>query len=41
LLNAAHKSGCQHFYVEQEAPFTMARIDAAAKGYAYLKGLVA
>jgi sugar phosphate isomerase/epimerase len=39
LLPAAHKAGCQHFYVEQEPPFTMARIDAAAKGYAYLKGL--
>jgi sugar phosphate isomerase/epimerase len=39
VLNAAHKAGCQHYYVEQEAPFTMARIDAAAKGYAFLKGL--
>jgi sugar phosphate isomerase/epimerase len=29
ILPAAHKAGCQHFYVEQEAPFTMARIDAA------------
>jgi sugar phosphate isomerase/epimerase len=39
ILNAANKAGCQHYYVEQEAPFTMERIDAAAKGYAFLKGL--
>jgi sugar phosphate isomerase/epimerase len=39
ILPAAHKAGCQHFYVEQEPPFTMERIDAAAKGYTYLKGL--
>jgi sugar phosphate isomerase/epimerase len=39
ILGAAHKAGCQHYYIEQEAPFTMPRIDAAAKGYGYLKGL--
>lgn len=39
ILPAAYKAGVEHFYVEQEAPFTMARIDAAAKGFAYLKGL--
>ncbi len=39
LLPAAHRAGCEHFYVEQEAPFTMERIDAAAKGYAFLKAL--
>jgi sugar phosphate isomerase/epimerase len=39
ILPAANKAGCKHFYLEQEAPFTMARIDAAAKGFAYLKAL--
>jgi sugar phosphate isomerase/epimerase len=41
ILPAAYRAGCEHFYVEQEAPFTMARIDAAAKGYGYLKALKA
>jgi sugar phosphate isomerase/epimerase len=39
ILPAARKAGCQHFYVEQEAPFTMARIDAAAKSFAWLDKL--
>ncbi len=39
LLPAAQKAGCQHFYVEQEPPFTMSRIDAAAVSYRYLAGL--
>ena len=39
ILPAAYQAGCEHFYVEQEAPFTMARIDSAAKGFAYLKAL--
>ncbi len=41
ILPAAHTAGCKHFYLEQEAPFTMARIDSAAKGFAYLNGLKA
>lgn len=39
ILPAAYKAGVEHFYVEQEAPFTMVRIDAAAKGFGYLKAL--
>lgn len=39
ILPAAAKAGCEHFYIEQEAPFEIPRMDAAAKGYAYLKGL--
>jgi sugar phosphate isomerase/epimerase len=39
ILPAAHKAGCEHFYIEQEAPFTMPRLDAAAKGHAYLTRL--
>lgn len=41
ILPAAYKAGVEHFYVEQEAPFTMARIDSAAKGFGYLKALKA
>jgi sugar phosphate isomerase/epimerase len=41
ILPAAYKAGCEHFYVEQEAPFTMPRIDSAAKGHAFLKVLKA
>lgn len=41
ILPAAYKAGVEHFYIEQEPPFTMARIDAAAKGYAFLKQLKA
>jgi sugar phosphate isomerase/epimerase len=36
ILAAAHAVGVEHFYLEQEAPFTMPRIDSAAKGYAFL-----
>lgn len=41
ILPAAYQAGCEHFYVEQEAPFMMPRIDSAAKGFAYLKALKA
>lgn len=36
LLPEAHRLGVRHFFVEQEPPFTMARIDAAAKSFDYL-----
>jgi sugar phosphate isomerase/epimerase len=39
ILPAAHKAGCENFYIEQEAPFEMPRIDAAAKGFRYLSAL--
>lgn len=39
ILPAAHRAGCEHFYIEQEPPFEIPRMDAAAKGYAFLKGL--
>jgi sugar phosphate isomerase/epimerase len=39
ILPAAFKAGVQHFYVEQEPPFTIPRIEAARKSYAYLSQL--
>jgi sugar phosphate isomerase/epimerase len=36
VLEAARKAGVQHYYVEQEAPYTIARFDAAAKSFAFL-----
>jgi sugar phosphate isomerase/epimerase len=39
ILPAAQKAGVRHFYVEQEPPFTMPRIDAAAQSYKYLSSL--
>jgi sugar phosphate isomerase/epimerase len=41
ILPAAHKAGVQHFYVEQEPPFEMARMAAAEKSFGYLAKLVA
>ncbi len=41
ILPAAQKAGVQHFYVEQEPPFTMSRMDAAARSYTYLAQLKA
>ncbi|MEZ5742418.1 MAG: sugar phosphate isomerase/epimerase [Sphingomonadaceae bacterium] len=40
ILPAAHAAGVRRFYLEQEPPFTMARIDAARKGYQFLETLV-
>ena len=40
ILPAAYSAGVRHFYVEQEPPFTMARIEAARKGHDFLAGLV-
>lgn len=39
ILPAAHAAGVRHFYVEQEAPFAMPRMDAAAKSHAFLAAL--
>jgi sugar phosphate isomerase/epimerase len=39
ILPAAHKAGVRHFYVEQEPPFSMPRMDAAAKSFGYLSKL--
>ena len=36
ILAAAQAAGVEHYYLEQEAPFAMPRIDAAAKGFAFL-----
>ncbi len=41
ILPAARKAGVEHFYVEQEPPFTMTRMEAAAKSYQYLTALTA
>lgn len=39
VLPAAYAAGVRNFYVEQEPPFTMDRMDAAAKSFAYLRQL--
>lgn len=39
VLPAAHAAGVRNFYVEQEPPFTMSRIEAAAKSHAFLAQL--
>jgi sugar phosphate isomerase/epimerase len=39
VLPAAHAAGARHFYVEQEPPFTMTRMEAAAQSYAFLAQL--
>lgn len=39
ILPAAHRAGVEHFYVEQEPPFTIPRIEAARRSYAYLTAL--
>ncbi len=41
ILPAAHKAGVKHFYVEQEPPFERARMEAAAKSFAFLSKLLA
>lgn len=39
LLPTAYDAGVRHFYVEQEPPFAIPRIEAARKSYAYLAAL--
>jgi sugar phosphate isomerase/epimerase len=39
ILPAAYKAGVRNFYVEQEPPFAMARMEAVAKSYAFLAAL--
>jgi sugar phosphate isomerase/epimerase len=39
ILPAAHRAGVEHFYVEQEPPFAIPRIEAAERSYAFLKHL--
>jgi sugar phosphate isomerase/epimerase len=39
ILPAAHAAGVRHFYVEQEPPFVIPRIEAARKSYDYLAKL--
>ncbi len=40
VLVAAHAAGAQHYFVEQEPPFSIPRAEAAAKSYDYLSQLV-
>lgn len=40
ILPAARAAGVEHFYLEQEPPFAIPRIDAARQGYDYLAGLI-
>jgi sugar phosphate isomerase/epimerase len=39
LLPAAYAAGVRHFYVEQEPPFAIPRIEAARRSYSYLAAL--
>ncbi len=39
ILPAAHRAGVRHFYVEQEPPFTITRMEAAQRSAIYLAGL--
>lgn len=39
ILPAARRAGVEHFLVEQEPPFTIPRIEAAAKSYRFLAGV--
>jgi sugar phosphate isomerase/epimerase len=41
LLPAAHAAGARHFYVEQEPPFAIPRMEAARQGYEFLANLKA
>lgn len=41
VLPAAYQAGVRNFYVEQEPPFTIPRMEAAARSYAYLAALKA
>ncbi len=41
LLPAAHAAGARHFYVEQEPPFAIPRMEAARRGYDFLAKLKA
>lgn len=41
ILPAAYDAGVRHFYVEQEPPFTIPRIEAARKSYDFLARLKA
>ena len=39
ILPAAYAAGVRHFYVEQEPPFAIPRMEAARKSYAFLSHL--
>ncbi len=39
VLPAAYAAGARHFYYEQEPPFAIPRIEAAAKSFAFLAQL--
>lgn len=41
LLPAAYAAGVRHFYVEQEPPFAIPRMEAARRSYTYLAALKA
>lgn len=41
ILPAAYDAGVRHFYVEQEPPFAIPRIEAARKSYRFLSALKA
>lgn len=41
LLPALRRAGCQHFYLEQEAPFPGSRMDSARVGFNFLQSALA
>jgi sugar phosphate isomerase/epimerase len=41
ILPAAYRAGVRHFFVEQEPPFVLPRIEAAARSYSFLSTIKA
>lgn len=39
ILDAAYRAGARNFYVEQEPPFVLPRLESATKSIAFLKGV--
>ncbi|HEX7856833.1 MAG TPA: sugar phosphate isomerase/epimerase [Sphingobium sp.] len=39
ILPAAHAAGVRHFYVEQDSPFALPRIESIRRSFAFLSGL--
>jgi sugar phosphate isomerase/epimerase len=39
ILSAAHAAGVQHYYVEQEPPFALPRMESIRRSFAFLSGL--
>jgi len=40
VLAAAQTAGVQHYFIEQEPPFTRSRLEAARIGYHFIHGAI-